>query len=140
VTSSMEELLKQENLLDEQDELYRLIMKKQYVDLEYKIISETYNGDNARITVELTVYDYEHSRIEAEKERNEKKNEYLNSDGTWNKEKYVNLQLRYMKEETGRVKYTVNFYVNLKDEKWILENPEHEVIEKIHGLYCYTED
>jgi len=140
VTSSIEELLRQENLLKEQDEMYRLIMKKQYVDLEYKVTKETYHGDRAIIEVELTVYDYEHSRIKSLEERNHHPEEFQLSDGSWDREKYVNLQLKYMKEETERVKYTVNFYVNLQDGTWVLENPEWEVLEKIHGLYRYQED
>ncbi len=140
IQSSIEELLRQENLLEEQDEQYRMIMKKQYVDLEYKIKQETYNGDEAIIKVELTVYEYEHSRTEAEKYRNEKKSEYVNQDGTWNKEKYADLQLDYMKKEIKRVKYTVNFNVNLQEEKWILETPDHNIIKKIHGIYNYNED
>ncbi len=140
VTIALNELLRQENLLAEQEELYRLIMKKQYVDLEYKIVSEKYNRDHAEITVELTVYDYEQSRIDAEREMQEHKNEYEMTDGSINKEKYFDLQLNYMKKEKRRVKYTVNFDVNLQGEIWVLENPTREVIEKIHGLYRNKED
>lgn len=140
IQSSIEELLRQANMLEEQDELYRIIMKKQYIDLEYKITKETYNGDKANIEVEITVYDYEHSRIEAEKYRQEKKQDYVKEDGTWDKERYVDLQLKYMQKEIKRVKYTVNFNVNLQNEKWVLEPPDSTIIKKIHGIYNYNED
>lgn len=137
VSSSIEELLRQEDLLKEQSELYELIMKKQYIDLEYQMKGETYHGNKAVITVDITVYDYQHSKEKAIEEREEKRDEYYLSDGTLLKDKFVNLQLKYMKEEKRRVKYTIDFDVTLHDKEWVLETPDYKVIEKIHGLYNY---
>lgn len=140
VISSLDELLVEENLLKEQNELYKLIMKKQYVDLEYKIKDITYNGNKAVVKVLLEVYDYQNSKIEAKKIYEKNKTDYLDENGQINKEKYYNLQLKKMKEEKRRVKYTVEFNVNLHDKNWVLETPNREVIEKIHGLYNYEEE
>ena len=130
IINSTKELLREENLTEEQNNVYELIMKKQYTELDYKVKEEFYNGNKAVVRVELTVFDYNHSK---EKAHEEKKN-------TENKNDYINLQLKNMKEETQRVKYTVDFFVNLKDENWVLETPNTEVLEKIHGLYHYRED
>jgi len=137
VSNSLAELLRQENLTKEQNELYELIMKRQYVDLEYKIKEETYNGIKAIITVDITVYDYQYSKEKAIEEREANKDEYYLSDGTYLKDKFVNLQLKYMKEEMRRVKYTIDFDVTLHNKEWTLETPDYKVIEKIHGLYDY---
>lgn len=130
IINSTKELLREENLTQEQNNIYELIMKKQYTELEYQIKEEFYNGRKAVVRVELTVYDYNHSK---EKALEEKKN-------TETKNDYINLQLKNMKEETERVKYTVDFFVNLKEKNWVLETPNTEVLEKIHGLYNEEED
>ncbi len=138
VSSSIHELLRQEDLLKEQSELYELIMKRQYVDLEYEIESETYHGNKATIQVLITVYDYQHSKELAKEEKDKEREKYYLEDGTFLKEKYVNLQLEYMKKEQRRIHYTLLFSVTLQDKEWVLERPDYKVIEKIHGLYDYS--
>lgn len=140
VTSSLQTLIRDENLLAEQQDLYALIMKKQYVDLEYKVVNETYNGDQAIVTVLITVYDYQHSKDEARQEMNENLSAYTLSDGSIDQTKYKDLQLQKMKEEKNRVKYTIDFNVNLQNEKWELVSPDYTVLLKIHGIYDYNED
>ena len=140
VTSSLEELLRQEDLLKEQALLYELIMKKQYVDLEYEIKEETYNGDHAVIQVLVTVYDFSHSKNEALLEKNDKIDLYILEDGSFDKDSYINLQLKYMKNEKKRISYTVSFFVNFIHDEWVLETPDHVVLQKIHGLYDSKEE
>lgn len=122
VTNALEELLRQENLSQEQNEMYKLIMKRQYTDLEYKVVEEYYNGDQAIIYADITVYDYGNSRKEARK---------TGLSG----EEYINEQLKQMEKEKKRIKYTLEFHVYYQDDIWILETPNTEIIEKIHGLY-----
>lgn len=140
VTSSLQTLIRDENLFQEQQDLYELIMKRQYVDLEYKVVNETYNGNQAVITVLITVYDYQHSKDEARKELEANLSEYTLLDGSINQTKYKDLQLEKMKEEKNRVKYTIDFDVNLHDEEWELVSPDYTVLLKIHGIYDYNED
>ena len=140
VTKSLQTLIRDENLLAEQQDLYELIMKKQYVDLEYKIVNEIYNGDQAIVTVLITVYDYQHSKDEARQEMNENLSEYTLFNGSIDKVKYKDLQLQKMMEEKKRVKYTIDFNVNLQNEEWELVSPDYTVLLKIHGIYDYNED
>ena len=42
-----------------------------------------------------------------------------------------------MKDNTKTVSYTVTFNVLKKDNKWIVEQPNEEILEKIHGIYNY---
>ncbi len=140
VMSALDELLRQEDLLEEQEDIYKLIMKRQYTDLEYSIKEEIYNGNKATILVDIMVYDYENSKQKARLERDEHLKDYTLSSGVVDKDKFMNLQLKYMKEEKKRVKYTLLLSVKWEQEEWVLEPPDYKVIEKIHGIYSYLEE
>ena len=124
VTVSLNELIKKENLTKEQQDIYELIMKKQYVDLAYHIDNVTYAGNKAVVTATIEVYDYNHSKEEAQKEY--ENNPELN---------YKDLQLTYMKRENKRIKYTLSFSVYLDNDKWVIENPDYITLRKIHGVF-----
>ena len=124
VTVSLNELIKNENLTKEQQDIYELIMKKQYVDLAYHIDNVTYNGNKAIVTATIEVYDYNHSKEEALKEY--ENNPELN---------YKDLQLTYMKRENKRIKYTLSFSAYLDNDKWVLENPDYITLQKINGVF-----
>ena len=124
VTVSLNELIKNENLTKEQQDIYELIMKKQYVDLAYHIDNVTYNGNKAIVTATIEVYDYNQSKEEALKEY--ENNPELN---------YKDLQLTYMKRENKRIKYTLSFSVYLDNDKWVIENPDYITLQKIHGVF-----
>ena len=53
----MDTVIDNENLTDNQKEKYRSILKKQYQDLKYDVVSEKYDGDNATVEVKIKVYD-----------------------------------------------------------------------------------
>lgn len=135
VTKSLDELISHENLTSDMQSMYKTVMKKLYYDLEYEITEETFNGDKATITVNVTTYDYNNSKKKALQYKNDHNNEFLNDDKTFNDTKYKYLQLEYMKSEDKRVSYTILFNVNFDGEKWVLENPDYTVIQKIHGIY-----
>ncbi len=124
VTVSLNELIKNENLTKEQQDIYELIMKKQYVDLAYHIDNVTYDGNKAIVTATIEVYDYNHSKKEALKE-------YENTPEL----NYKDLQLTYMKRENKRIKYTLSFSVYLDNDKWVIENPDYITLQKIHGVF-----
>lgn len=124
VTVSLNELIKNENLTKEQQDIYELIMKKQYVDLAYHIDNVTYDGNKAIVTATIGVYDYNHSKKEALKE-------YENTPEL----NYKDLQLTYMKRENKRIKYTLSFSVYLDNDKWVIENPDYITLQKIHGVF-----
>ena len=129
VVSSLNDIL--DELDDEDEELYELVMKRQYTDLEYKIKEERYNADEAFITVLITVYDYEKSKNDALKE--------IGNEGV-SAEERLHLILKKMDEEEKRINYTIDFKVFYQDDKWQLEKPSYEVLEKIHEIYDYEED
>lgn len=140
VMISLKDLIKNENITKEQSNIYTLIMKKQYDDLTYKVIEEIYNGNQATVKLEISVYDYVRSKEEAKTYMEEHKEEFYLSDNTFNEMKYQNLQLKYMEEETKRIKYTLEFEVLYTNDKWQLETPNYKIIQKIHGIYDYQKE
>lgn len=134
VIASLDELLTLESITLEQKDLYRLIMKKQYTDLEYEVKEEHYNGDQADVEVLIKVYDYTESKKRAYQKMKD------NPDIMNSNEKKMNEQLKEMEKETKRVPYTLVFHLRYENEQWILETPNTEILEKIHGIYDYEED
>ena len=58
VLGDLDEVVDSEtDLNEEQKEKYRDILKKQYSDLNYEIVSEEYDGDTAVVESKITVYD-----------------------------------------------------------------------------------
>ena len=100
-------------------------MKKQFVNLKYKIKEEIYNGEEATVLVDITVYNYHNSKREALKEQDESQN-------------YIDKVLEKMNNETHTIKYTLVFKTNYKEGVWVLEQPSEETLKKIEGIYNET--
>ena len=49
-------------------------------------------------------------------------------------------KLEKMRNMNDTVSYNIVFYVTKTDGKWYVEQPDEEVLEKIHGVYNYEED
>ena len=133
----LEEVMDYETVPGQSRNEYRYAMKKQYYDLEYRIVEEMYNGTKATVITEITVYDYEKSKQKAKEYKESHPNEFLKEDNTFDEIKYQNLQLEYMQKETNRVKYTILFSTYYETNEWHLENPDMTVLQKIHGIYEY---
>ena len=128
-TAEIEESLMKDlesvNWTKEQKEKYILLMKKQFVNLKYKIKEEIYNGEEATVLVDITVYNYHNSKREALKEQDESQN-------------YIDKVLEKMNNETHTIKYTLVFKTNYKEGVWVLEQPSEETLKKIGGIYNET--
>lgn len=133
----LESLIKNENLTDEQGEKYKEIMKKQYDDLKYEVEEEIYNGEEATVKTKITVYDLYTAQMEAENYKMEHTEEFLNQDGTYNPDIFLNYKLEKMKKQADRKEYEIDFKVIKKDGKWTLETVSTKDLEKIHGIYNY---
>lgn len=128
-TAEIEESLMKDlesvNWTKEQKEKYILLLKKQFVNLKYKIKEEIYNGEEATVLVDITVYNYHNSKREALKEQDESQN-------------YIDKVLEKMNNETHTIKYTLVFKTNYKEGVWVLEQPSEETLKKIEGIYNET--
>ena len=138
VVTSIEEKTKKEEWTEAQAKLYDLIMKRQYVNLEYKIVHETYNGTTANIEVEIEVYDYHHSQNEAIEYVQKHQSEFLEKDGGIDQNKYKNLKLEYMNKEKNRILYTISFDCFFNEDSWEMKELKTVDLEKIQGIYDYS--
>ena len=125
------------NLSEEEKNIYREIMKKQYKDLTYKIKDENIDGDTATVKVEIEVYDYNIASIKTNEYFNKNQKAFFNEENEIDESKFIDYKLKIMKDITERVKYTLELIVRKKDKIWIMDNISHDDILKIHGVYSY---
>ena len=141
VIISMEKVIKNEGLDDEQSEVYRSILKKQYQDLEYEIISESYNGDDAIVETKITVYDLYKPQEYALDYAKVHPEEFAITSDTYDEKLFIDYKLAKMLDATDRIIYTISFNVS-KDEnnQYQIVDLNTEILEKIHGMYDYSDN
>lgn len=137
VITDLDELTMDQNLSEDQRGTYTDIMKKQYQDLQYEIVEEEYNGDKATVTAKITVYDLYKVQEDADTYMNDNMEEFYDENEVYDNDKYLEYKLKQMKDNTKTISYTITFNVIKKDNKWIVEQPDEETLEKIHGIYNY---
>ena len=99
---------------------YKELMKKQYKDLTYTIKEELIDGNNATVTVEIEVYDYNKAINDAETYYKNNPSEFKNSDGGIDEEKYMDYKIKKMEAVKDKIKYTLNLTLTKKDKKYSL--------------------
>ena len=139
VLSSIDELVDNEDLTDEGKETYKEVLKRQYRDLIYTIENEDYDGDTADVTVKITVYDLYKAQKDASLYLSEHPDRFL-TDGEYDNDLYMEYKLEQMKNMNDTIQYNVVFHVVKQDGDWVVEQPDEETLEKIHGVYNYDED
>ncbi|MDE5539046.1 MAG: hypothetical protein K2J20_00995 [Bacilli bacterium] len=139
VLSSVDELVSKENLNDTQRDTYKEVIKREYKDLMYTIENEDYDGDTAKVTVKITVYDLYKAQTNASTYLTEHQDEFL-TDGAYDANKYLDYKLEQMKNFNETVSYTIVIKTIKVDGKWQVEQPDNEVLEKIHGIYNYEQE
>lgn len=140
VLKELDNLIASENLTDEQAKVYKEIMKKQYTDLKYVIVDEKYNGDEAKVIAKITVYDLYGVQKEADSYLETHQSEFLDNEKKFDHNLFLDYKLAQMKKVSKRVDYTIEFNIVKQDGTWVIENPSTTDLEKIHGIYNYTED
>ena len=140
VMGELTHLIEEENLSEKQAKLYEEAMRKQYKDLKYEIIEETYNGEEATVKTQISVYDFYKTQKEADEYKNNHKEEFQGENSAYDANKFLDYKLEQMKKETTKVEYTIFFQVIKKEGKWVLETVKTEDLEKIHGIYNYQND
>lgn len=138
VLKDIDDLVEKEALADKQRDTYKEVMKRQYRDMMYTIENESYDGDNASVTVKITVYDLYKASKESSTYLNNHQDEFL-TNGVYDNSKYLDYKLNQMKDITDTISYNVVFKVIKVDGKWQVEQPSEETLEKIHGIYNYEE-
>ncbi len=139
VSTQLDKLIDEEDLKDKQKDKYKDILKRQYQDMKYEITDEVYNGDEAKVTAKITVYDYYKVQQDTAKYLSEHKDEFY-TDGAYDEDLYIDYKLDEMKKYETTVTYSIDFTVVKENGKWVLEEPTNADIQKIHGIYDYSND
>ena len=135
----LDELIENEDLSDNQKNIYKEVLQRQYKNLKYKVINEKYMENESIITVELTVYNYYKAQQEiVDYLKNNRKEFY--KDGVYDEELYIDYKLDKMKNYKETVTYVLDFKFKKENNRWELQNLSNDDIEKIHGIYNNLED
>jgi len=137
VLLDLERVIEKENLSDNGQDKYREVLKKQYKDLSYEIIKEEYADDISYITVKISVYDLYKAQNDASIYLSNNPEKFYDENGEYDVNKFLEYKLDKMKDMTDRVEYTIVLTVTKEDDKYIVEQPNEEALEKIHGIYNY---
>ena len=115
--------------------------EKQYSDLKYEIIDESYDGDTAVVESKITVYDLYKVQKEATEYLNDNPNEFNDENGQYDSVKFMDYKLEQMKKNNDTVEYTIKFNLT-KDENgnWQVTEISQDDLEKIHGIYNYESE
>ncbi|MEG0021508.1 MAG: hypothetical protein RSB77_02025 [Bacilli bacterium] len=118
---------------ENQKKEYKEIIKKNYQKMTYKIKNEEIDGDKATVTAEIDVIDYTTKILEIEKYYNENKDKFEKE--TDETKKYSQYRIDEIKKVTDKKTYTVDFELTKNKDKWELNNPSTDIVEKINGMY-----
>ena len=83
---------------------YRNILKRQYQNLVYTVKDETVDGDKAKVTVEIEVYDLYKITNEADKYYTTSPDEFKDETGNVSQTKYIDYRISKLKEAKDKVK------------------------------------
>lgn len=142
VLGDLDEVVDSETTLsEEQKEKYRDVLKKQYSDLKYEIVDETYDGDTAVVEAKITVYDLYKAQKDASTYLENNRDEFNDENGTYDSSKFMDYRLEQMQDITDTVEYTISFNLT-KDNSgnWQINELSQDDLEKIHGIYNYDSE
>lgn len=134
VLTDLNEVIDNENLNDNQKNLYRDIMKKHYQNLSYEVKEETIDGNNAIVKVEITVTDLKRALNESNEYLNSHREEF-NENGNYSLTKFNDYRLNKLKEAKEKIKYTLNISLTKINDKWTIDKLSKENYDKINGTY-----
>lgn len=120
-------------------ERYKNIMINQYKNLDYDITDEIIDGNNALVTVDITVFDYSNAINDAEEYLTTHEKEFYKENETkeqvFDNKKFLEYKLDLLEKVTDKKTYTIEFSLNYDDNEWKLDSLTDTDIEKIHGIY-----
>ena len=93
------------------------------------------DGDNATVTVEIEVFDYNKAMNEAETYYVTNPDQFKTETGELDNSKFMDYRIERLKEVKDNVKYTLNLTLTKADDKWVLNDISQADRQKIHGLY-----
>ena len=137
VVDQIDEIVKEEDLTEEQQETYKKVLKRQYENMEYEITDETYDGDTAKVTAKVTVYDYYKVQQEIADYLKNNRDEFY-KDGVYDENLYLDYKLEKMNKYDERITHTIDFEVVKDNTMWIVSDLSRNDLDKIHGIFDYS--
>lgn len=140
VLKDLDKVTEEQTLTDSQKHVYKEAIKRQYQDLKYEIINETYNGDEAQVSVKIEVYDLYLTQKNASEYLKKNISKFNNEKGIYDNNNYIDYKINLMKNAKERVTYNIEFNLITNGETWIISEMPKTDLEKIHGIYNYESE
>ena len=137
VVMDIETKVSSENLTNENKEIYKSVLKRQYEDLKYEIKEESINGDEAFVIVKINVYDFHKEEANSINYMNDNTNEFSDVNGIFDNNLFNTYRLNKLNETKERIDYEIKFNLNKNNGEWVVQNPDKDTLEKINGFYDY---
>ena len=135
VLTDLELSAESENLSSTNKVTYMDVMKRGYQNLKYEVVNEQVNGDEATVTVKVTVYDLHKAMKESNDYLLDNSTEF-ETDGVYDQNKFREYELNEMLKTKYVVDYTIDFFLKkVDDEKETLTTSE-EHIKQINAVYA----
>ena len=71
---------------------------------------------------------------------NQNMQDFYDADGVFSNDLYNTYRLNRLINAEDRIEYEIKFYLDKKNDEWVLRNPDTRTLEKINGLYNYDEN
>ena len=138
IVDELKEYIDKQDLTDDEKERYENIIKKEYASIKYEIKNESIEGDFASVEVDITVLDLYGAVKRAE--------DYLISNpvkfytnGEYDVHKYIDYKLDVMEINEETKDYTIYITLSRHDDIWYIEELDEDTLQKIHGIYNYSD-
>ena len=135
VINQLDDFVNKEDLTNEQKELYKEAIIREYSAIEYEIVSERYEDNYAFIDTSISVIDLNKAQKDAFSYFLSNEEEFKDENGIYDNGKYTTFKLNKMKEEKEFINYNITFKVMNNDGNWEVTQLSNEDLEKIHGIY-----
>ena len=140
VIKQIDDFVDKEDLNTKQKEVYKSILKKQYTTLVYDIKNEKIEDNGiAYVDVKINVIDLYKVQQEALAYFEDKKDEFNDEEGNYDKNKFLDYTLLQMKNAKDMIEYDVTFKVIKDGDDWEVSQLSDDMLEKLHGIYNYEE-
>ena len=138
VLTDLDNVLNSDNTLNEnQKVMYKDIMKKHYQNLSYEIKNETIDGDEAIVTVEISVTDFKKVLDEANNYMNNNIEEFYDESGNYSVSKFNDYKLNKLKDAKDKVRYTLEISLSKVNDEWQVNTQNQITYDKINGIFNY---
>ena len=138
VLTDLDNVLNEDTTLNESQKImYKDIMKKHYQNLSYEIKNETIDGDEAIVTVEISVTDFKKVLDEANNYMNNNMEEFYDENGNYSISKFNDYKLNKLKDAKDKVRYTLEISLSKVNDEWQVNTQNQITYDKINGIFNY---